>query len=693
MSSLVTPRKRKRNFVESESYMEGNPTKKLLKDFAFPHRKKKSASIRKKASKLSHAEKENYPSLCQMALPDYPISSYAHSVLTSSNLYKFPSAGSDKDDLKESVNTSSFYSKKSKQYLTPLDRKHLNKTKSMSSGEGVEESRIPNANKPNKTKKAKRTSNRVSQGLKSQKPKCYKLSCPVQQKNILEQDTSKQYLPPGNNQNEVQLKTFSKLTFSGLSAKPKPKLLVGAAFFATGKNARFMYKKPVQKTFKPNLGNNKNAEKSNLNQSFSYLRNNENEQQQNQQLQFLQKQKERLDVKAENGAKKGHLDCVTKNIKNHEISGQNVVDKSSLSDEHVQHGKTLQLEKESDVLSKCSVTQQLRIVLKKLDEECLSSSRKESEIKDNEGIMTRESDIEFHKVSPQAASVYPIFSTPSSVQKRKCQPGILASPVLNSTTPFPKSSLLKPVKQTKAKKKKDGELEPSDQLVIDAGQKNFGATMCSSCGMVYTTGSTEDELQHTQYHQSILDRIKFVGWKKERVVAQYWDGKIIQVLPDDPKYAVKKADEIRTLADEELGFKQATLSCPSKSMTYLFVSNEKTIIGCLVAEQIRQAFRVLNQPADANGSKANDIQEPLRAWCCSTKPVNAICGISRIWVFGLMRRKGIATRMVNTLRNTFIYGCQLSTEEIAFSDPTPDGKLFATKYCETPEFLVYNFLS
>lgn len=30
------------------------------------------------------------------------------------------------------------------------------------------------------------------------------------------------------------------------------------------------------------------------------------------------------------------------------------------------------------------------------------------------------------------------------------------------------------------------------------------------------------------------------GWKKERVVAEFWDGKVVLILPDDPKYAVKK---------------------------------------------------------------------------------------------------------------------------------------------------------
>lgn len=44
-------------------------------------------------------------------------------------------------------------------------------------------------------------------------------------------------------------------------------------------------------------------------------------------------------------------------------------------------------------------------------------------------------------------------------------------------------------------------------------------------------------------------------------------------------------------------------------------------------------------------------------------------------------------------RNNFAYGSYLSKDEIAFSDPTPDGKLFATQYFGTSQFLVYNFVS
>ncbi|NXW38608.1 ESCO2 acetyltransferase, partial [Phaetusa simplex] len=238
-----------------------------------------------------------------------------------------------------------------------------------------------------------------------------------------------------------------------------------------------------------------------------------------------------------------------------------------------------------------------------------------------------------------------------------------------------------------------GTLEYVEILVFDAGQKHFGAVVCKSCGMIYTAASPEDEAQHIQHHERFLEALRYVGWKKERVVAEFWDGKIVLILPNDPKYAVKKAEDVREIVDNELGFKQVSLSCPAKTKIYLFVSNEKMIVGCLVAESIKQAFRVLSEPgATLSPEQDQDVLQHQRAWRCSTEPEPAICGISRIWVFGPRRGKGIARRMVDAVRSTFTYGYYLSTHEIAFSDPTPDGKLFATKYCQTPRFLVYNFM-
>ncbi|XP_068021598.1 N-acetyltransferase ESCO1 [Melanerpes formicivorus] len=237
---------------------------------------------------------------------------------------------------------------------------------------------------------------------------------------------------------------------------------------------------------------------------------------------------------------------------------------------------------------------------------------------------------------------------------------------------------------------KDGD----KQLIIDAGQKRFGAVSCNVCGMLYTASNPEDETQHLLFHNQFISAVRYVGWKKERILAEYPDGKIIMVLPDDPKYALKKVEEIREMVDNDLGFQQAPLMCYSRTKTLLFISNDKKVIGCLIAEHIQWGYRVIEEKVpEVSSENEKVIFERQKAWCCSTSPEPAICGISRIWVFSMMRRRKVASRMIECLRSNFIYGSYLSKEEIAFSDPTPDGKLFATQYCGTGRFLVYNFLN
>uniref|UniRef100_A0A3B1IHI4 N-acetyltransferase ESCO acetyl-transferase domain-containing protein n=2 Tax=Astyanax mexicanus TaxID=7994 RepID=A0A3B1IHI4_ASTMX len=211
--------------------------------------------------------------------------------------------------------------------------------------------------------------------------------------------------------------------------------------------------------------------------------------------------------------------------------------------------------------------------------------------------------------------------------------------------------------------------------------------------MLYSPSATEDETQHLLFHNQFISAVRYVGWKKERILGEYPDGKIILVLPEDPKYALKKVEEIREMVDNDLGFQQVQTNVPSQTKTFLFISNDKKVAGCLIAEHIQEGYRVIEE-AVPEGSEGEKVMfERQRAWCCSTVPEPAVCGISRIWVFSMMRRRGIASRMIECLRNNFIYGSHLSKDEIAFSDPTPDGKLFATHYCGTSQFLVYNFVS
>ena len=51
--------------------------------------------------------------------------------------------------------------------------------------------------------------------------------------------------------------------------------------------------------------------------------------------------------------------------------------------------------------------------------------------------------------------------------------------------------------------------------------------------------------------------------------------------------------------------------------------------------------------------------------------------------------QSIKTTLLCIFRVNFVEGYPLAAEELAFSDPTPNGKMFAAKYTGTPNFLVY----
>lgn len=59
---------------------------------------------------------------------------------------------------------------------------------------------------------------------------------------------------------------------------------------------------------------------------------------------------------------------------------------------------------------------------------------------------------------------------------------------------------------------------------------------------------------------------------------------------------------------------------------------------------------MLAEPVAAQSPGQDPLQQQHRAWRCSTQPEPAVCGVSRIWVFGLARRKGVARRMVDVVR-------------------------------------------
>ncbi|TRY88927.1 hypothetical protein DNTS_008500 [Danionella cerebrum] len=525
------------------------------------------------------------------------------------------------------LGSATFYSKQKPLYLTPLERKVLKETKSP----------------PLITNKEPRSPVTAGNPVKKPARKSHKkTSAPAQQSNLKGYFTTKPKgkSPSGTTTDPISNLGLAPVSFSSLKSKAKVKLVVGAAFFSAGKKPTSMYKKTAQKT-KPKQPSSSKSKRA-------------------------LKKDEELTPALEHRSPVRNAGFLKKwSDVEHEADG---IDHKARESTQVMSPQVM--------AGMYGITKELKVLLRRSispshfsftsSQDCTAE---DPHVLDASDDLTPDQEIPLRDDEP---TLFPIFG---SKRAQKSTPSAL--------------------KGTPARKAKDRSVsrrerkQSDNQLIIDAGQKQFGATTCGSCGMLYSPDSPEDNFQHTQFHQRFLDTIKFVGWKKERVVAEFWDGKIILVLPEDPKYATRKV----VLESSELGFQQITLSSPSSAKTYLFINSDRMVVGCLVAESIRQAYRVLEQPAKDKDMSKEDFMEHHRAWCCSTVPEKALFGVSRIWVFSLMRRKSIATRLLDTARATFIYGGHLTKEEIAFSDPTPQGKLFATKYCGTPTFLVYNFIS
>ncbi|XP_072299989.1 N-acetyltransferase ESCO2 [Eucyclogobius newberryi] len=563
---------------------------------------------------------------------------------------------------KPAVISSSFYSKQKSVYLTPLERKKVKESLPSppllptSPSSEVKKAATINQKDVKGVKKARKLSTDSKQDVKIGIKRYATSTNAVKVSALNNRYSAKAAAPP---------ETKKGITFTFSSGKPKPKIFVGAAFFGTGKKPTSMYKKSAPKNRPKKAKAPAHApaqtekaqpppatETSPLQERTRTSPETEMEPDSKRRTKFdpldwLDPVDETVNFKAPEGSPK----------------------------------ETFGLDKELTVMLSRSP---------EAESQALSIFRHQGDSGADGGP---ESVFDLSDINDSDMSLtngmYPIFGPAS----KKSRAAALRPPVSCSTPSGPGSTLQSAAVTKERTLRKRKEKQDEDQLIIDAGQKQFGATSCSSCGMVYSADNPDDNFQHSQFHQRFLDSIKFVGWKKERVVAEFWDGKILLVMPDDPKYAIKKAEDVRLLADSELGFQQVALSRPAQAKTYLFVNSDRMVVGCLVTEPIRRAFRVLVQPDQEKDMSRDDFMERHRAWCCSTVPEQAICGISRIWVFSLARRKGIASRMLDTVRSTFMYGSHLTKEEIAFSDPTPDGKLFATKYSNTPAFLVYNFIS
>jgi len=215
------------------------------------------------------------------------------------------------------------------------------------------------------------------------------------------------------------------------------------------------------------------------------------------------------------------------------------------------------------------------------------------------------------------------------------------------------------------------------QLILDVGQDR-GPTQCRTCGAIYVKGNPDDESSHDKTHNQVNDKLKYLGWRNERKCFEDLDGKILIVQPGDPKFMWKKVDDVLSVVDNDLGFADpCKIRNPDKSKVFMYVSDKK-VVGFTLAESIDSGFRIIPQP-----------DGPVNSYTCTTTPEPVKVGVSRIWVTHDYRKRGIASKLVDSVRDFFILGSAIKQDEYAFSDPTINGIDFASSYTNKKDFLVY----
>ncbi|XP_042946798.1 protein CHROMOSOME TRANSMISSION FIDELITY 7-like isoform X2 [Carya illinoinensis] len=203
--------------------------------------------------------------------------------------------------------------------------------------------------------------------------------------------------------------------------------------------------------------------------------------------------------------------------------------------------------------------------------------------------------------------------------------------------------------------------------------------------------------EYSEYDGPVPNVVKtprYMGWCNERLVPMPYTegGRIILVLDGDP--------------------------CVYKNKVYLFISSRR-IAGCLIAEPIKQAFKLPSRSEDwgFDGtsikrieshksatlqfgaiSLKREVNKKAHSLACSEvldgnlngaiiyerEAVPAVCGIRAIWVTPSNRRKHIASQLVDAVRKSFCMGFVLER-----SQPTSAGKTLAVGYFGTRSFLVY----
>ncbi|KAJ1905677.1 hypothetical protein IWQ60_012233 [Tieghemiomyces parasiticus] len=180
--------------------------------------------------------------------------------------------------------------------------------------------------------------------------------------------------------------------------------------------------------------------------------------------------------------------------------------------------------------------------------------------------------------------------------------------------------------------------------------------------------------------------------------------RVVVISDSSSAFEKNKAREVLEIANTELGSAPFNDDLWETCKVYLSVSANGYVMGCVVAERIREAYLTRSSVSPSRRGPVNTADEhgsPKKSSATSIAdlneanvflsdhPVPSSCGISRVWVSPNFRRQGAATHMLEAVRLNFIYGLSIPPGHIAFSQPTALGAALARSFTKRDHFLVY----
>lgn len=246
---------------------------------------------------------------------------------------------------------------------------------------------------------------------------------------------------------------------------------------------------------------------------------------------------------------------------------------------------------------------------------------------------------------------------------------------------------------------------PLRQMQIDLG--NEVRKTCATCGMEYVPSNTEDAALHKKFHEMNSTGVD-LGKAFMRANASRWvyeatrfeEGYVVIVDRKASPSAKNQAKKVLEVVNKELSspeIDEEVLWSQTEAPEHRKDHNEEEkvdryrvflhmkdsrCVGLCLTERIWESQPVILGEQNGTNSSSVSVKDERHP---------AIVGVSRIWTSGASRRMGIALDLLDCVVSNYIYGMEISKDQIAFSQPTESGKRLASKFFEEEQtWHVYN---